>query len=229
ESAAPVLALAALCAETDRDDEALAILDAFVVSRPRDVPALRALLERALVAGDGQRASLAALRLVRASPVHRSEVMVAVLDALERGHGALAHAIFRALPPTDGAMELELRFRAALAVRDDAELERLVLHMDDGTAAGRLRAAEHWIALGDGARAEELARSVLLATREGAPDPRAQRLVAQGLLLQRRFARAAELLASMPTGTSEDEARRTLLEEAIAGAGLPRLAREATR
>lgn len=221
ESAQPVLALADLLAESARAEEALALLDAFVTSRPLDVPALRALLVRASVAGDVRRASLAALRLVRASPVHRVEVLTAAERALDAEQGAVAHAIFRALPYADP--ELALRFRAALAVRDRAECERLALRTDDGTSEGRLRAAERWVVLGDGPRAEELARSVLV---ERSTDARAQRLVAHGLFLRRRYARAAEVLVSMGDGTSEEAARQSLLREVLTAAGLPALARE---
>ncbi len=228
DDAAPVLLLADLLARRERDDEAMALLDAFVVARPLDVGALRVLLARALVQGDARRASLAALRLLRASPVHRAEVITAIEQALASGHAPLAHAILRALPPTPA--ETELRFRAALAVHDRDECERLAERADDGSVAGRLRSAEHWLALGDGPRAEEVARSVLLELgRDASPDPRAQRIVSHALILQRRFAPAAELLASMPTGTSEEPARRALLREAIAGAGLPALGREAIR
>jgi len=224
ESPQPVLALAQLLASSERSEDALVLLDAFVASRPLDVPALRALLIRASVAGDVRRASLAALRLVRASPVHRAEVLVAAERALEADDAAVAHAIFRALPYTDA--ELGLRFRVALAVHDRAECERLVLRTDDGTSEGRLRAAERWIALGDGPRAEEVARTVLV---ERPTDARAQRLVAHGLFLQRRHARAAEVLVAMGSGTSEDAARQSLLREVLAAAGLPALARELAR
>lgn len=223
EAAAPTLALAELLAADGRSDEALSVLDAFVSSRPRDVPALRALLTHALLQRDVRRASLAALRLVRASPVHRHEVRAAIEGALAHGEAPLAHAIFRALPFAEG--ELDLRFAAAVAVGDRDESERLALRTDDGTTSGRLRAAERWIELGDGARAEELAREVLLEAGATA-DPRAQRIVAHALVLERQYARAAELLASMPTGTSEETARRTLLAAALEGAGLPALARE---
>ncbi len=224
ESAQPVLALAELLASSERSEDALALLDGFVASRPLDVPALRALLIRAGVAGDVRRASLAALRLVRASPVHRAEVLVAAERALEADHAAVAHAIFRALPYVDA--ELGLRFRAALAVHDRAECERLALRTDDGTSEGRLRAAERWIALGDGPRAEEIARTVLL---ERPTDARAQRIVAHGLFLQRRHARAAEVLVAMGSGTSEEAARQSLLREVLTAAGLPALARELGR
>lgn len=220
----PVLALAELLASSERADEALALLDAFVASRPLDVPALRALLVRASVAGDVRRASVTALRLVRASPVHRAEVLVAAERALDSQHGAVAHAIFRALPYAHS--ELDLRFRAALAVHDRAECERLALRTDDGTSEGRLRAAERWIVLRDGPRAEELARSVLV---ERPTDARAQRLVAHGLFLQRRFARAAEVLVAMASGTSEEAARQSLLREVFTAAGLPALGRELGR
>lgn len=226
DEAAPVLALAELLRERGRSEEAMSLLDAFVVARPLDVTALRVLLTRALVAGDAARASLAALRLVRASPVHRGEVIAAIEAALAADHASVAHAILRALPPTPA--ETDLRFRAALAAHDRSECERLAERADDGTTAGRLRAAEHWIVLEDGARAEEAARGVLLESA-ARPDPRAQRIVGHALILQRRFAPAAELLASMPTGTSEEDARRALLREAIAGAGLPALGREALR
>lgn len=225
EAAAPTLALAEHLASSGRAEEALALLDAFVTSRPRDVAALRALLTHALVAGDARRASLAALRLVRASPVHRREVRLAIEGALAHAQAPIAHAIFRALPVLES--ELELRFSAALAVGDRDECERLAIRMDDGSTAGRLRAAERWIELGDGARAEELAGEVLLETGRATPDPRAQRIVAHALVLERRFARAAELLASMPAGTSEEAARRALLAASLEGAGLSALAREA--
>jgi thioredoxin-like negative regulator of GroEL len=226
EAAAPTLALAELLAQSDRGAEALAVLDAFVLSRPRDVPALRVLLAQALVAGDVRRASLAALRLVRASPVHRHEVRAAIQGALAHGQAPLAHAIWRALPLAEG--ELDVRFTAALAVGDRDECERLALRMDDGTTSGRLRAAERWIELGDGAHAEELAREVLLEGGATTLDPRAQRIVAHALVLEGHFARAAELLAAMPAGTSEEAARRTLFAVALERAGLPMLAREAT-
>ncbi len=225
EAAAPTLALAELLAASGRGQEALSLLDAFVLSRPRDVPALRALLAQALLARDVRRASLAALRLVRASPVHRHEVRAAIEGALAHGEAPLAHAIFRALPFAES--ELDLRFAAALAVRDRDECERLALRTDDGTMNGRLRAAERWLELGDAARAEELAREVLLESGASTPDPRAQRIVAHALVLEGQFARAAELLAAMPEGTSEEAARRTLLATAIERAGLPMLAREA--
>ncbi|MBN8615636.1 MAG: hypothetical protein J0L92_33885, partial [Deltaproteobacteria bacterium] len=106
--------------------------------------------------------------------------------------------------------------------------ERLAERADDGTATGALRSAERWLAIGDGARAEETARTVLLE-HPATPNPRAQRIVGHALLLQRQFASAAELLATMPAGTSEEAARRALLREAIAGAGLPALSHEAVR
>lgn len=219
-SAAPVLALAALLTELGRRDEALRALDAFAARRPDDVPALRALVLRATLAGDVRVLVVTALRLVRASPVHRTELLGAVASALEAGQPAVAHAILRAIPFAPG--EVDLRFRAALGVRDTAECERLALREEDGTREGRLRAAERWLALGDGARAEELARSVALE----APSARAERIVAEGLLLQGRPGRAAEVLAELGSGSSEDPARARLLLEALGAAGLPALGAE---
>lgn len=224
ESDAPVLALADVLVARGRQGDALSLLDAFSARRPGDVPALRVLVVRGSLAGDARMASLAALRLVRASPVHRPEVLAAARGALEAGRTAVAAAILRALPSSGDEHELDLRFRAALAVHDLAECERLAQREEDGTREGRLRAAERWIALGDGARAEELARSVLLEV----PSARAQRLVAHGLHLQGEHGRAAELLAAMGPGTSEEGARAALLAEVIAAAGLPALAAEAS-
>ncbi|GAB4195333.1 MAG: hypothetical protein OHK0013_01470 [Sandaracinaceae bacterium] len=219
-SDAAVLALADLMTELGRADEARAALDAFVATRPEDVAALRALVVRATLAGDVRVAAVTALRLVRVSPVHRPEVLRAVEAALDAGQSAVAHAVLRAIPIARG--ELDLRFRAALAVHDRSECERLALREDDGTREGRLRAAERWIALGDGARAEEIARSVALE----APSARADRIVAEGLLLQGQPGRAAEVLAAIGPGSSEDAARDRLLEEALAAAGLPALGLE---
>jgi tetratricopeptide (TPR) repeat protein len=222
ESAAPALALADLLVARGQHTEALALLDAFSARRPDDVPALRALVVRASLAGDARVASLAALRLVRASPVHRPEVLDAARAALDAGQSAVSAAVLRALPSSSDERELALRFRAALAVHDVAECERLAQREEDGTREGRLRAAERWIALGDGARAQELAESVLLEV----PSARAQRLVAHGLHLQGEHGRAAELLAAIGPGTSEEGARAALLRDVIAAAGLPALAAE---
>lgn len=226
QSAAPVLALAELLVARGRAPEALTRLDAFVAHRPRDVPALRALLARALAESDAWRASLAALRLVRASPIDRAEVRVAIERALEAGHAPLAHAVFRALPLT--STELPLRFAVALAAHDRAECERLLVHIDDGSRAGRLRAAEGWLALGEGARAQELAEATLLTDAPPAqpPEPRVQRVLAHAYLLQHRYGLAAELLSQIPQGTSEEPARRALLRETLTRAGLPGLANE---
>ncbi len=225
-SVEPVLALASLLTEADRGDEALAALDAFLERHPSNVAALRAELERALVLGDARHATLAVLRLVRAAPEHRAEALAFARRALEGGHAALALAALDAIPIAQD--ELELRFAVALAAHDRATCERLLERMDDPRPATRLRVAEHWIALADGERAEELASGVLVEERD-APSPRTLRVLGHALLVEGRLDEAAELLSRVPRGTSEGEAARAILAEAIGRAGLPALGAEVAR
>lgn len=243
-SDSPVLALADLLGRRGRDAEALALLDRFVSesppsASPRDVPTLRVVLARALRAGDVRAASRAALRLVRIAPSHSIDVRTALERTLESSSLGGSHdeslearvrvaaAVLELLPAEGESLaDEDLRFRVSLLRGDRAGAERLALRADDGTVDGRLRSAGRWRELGEGARVEELARGLLL----GADGPaRAHVLLAEALLLQGRERDALQIVETMPTGTSEEDARRALLAELLRRSGLAGLADELNR
>lgn len=224
ESVAVALALTRVLVDVGRNAEAAAILEEAAAHAPEEVALVRAMLAHAMLSEDSRRAALAAMRLARLAPGRREEIVAAAESALERGRAALAHVVLRVLPPA--AREIDLRFRAALATGDRDECERLAVRSDDGSLAGRLASADRWLALGDVARAEELARSVLL---EAPGDVRATRLLASALVREERFVEAAEILGGSSGHTSEEAFVGPLLRAALEGAGVPALAAEVGR
>jgi tetratricopeptide (TPR) repeat protein len=225
ESTESLFAWVAFLEAHERTPEAISLLDQFVTGHPlegespltraRVVSVLRAELERAVLRHDVARGARVARQLVSLSPVHRPEILRFVAQAAANHEPLLAHAVMRALPIE--ASELPLRFDLALAANDRASAEGIALTFEDGTAPGALAAARCWLALGDGARAEEAANGVWLTTHE----PEAQHLILRARIAQGHLHEAIALLDE-----SRSPEARSALCAVLTEAALPALARE---
>ncbi len=213
------LAHATLLSRLGRDDEAQAVLEAFLL-RSADPQARAVRLELALRRGDLD----LAVQLVRASPpppgAPTSVVRVAQL-ALERGRPDLAIDLLQRSTRAD---ERVLRIRAYAQAGRYEEAEAQLAVAQDGDLGGvEERAALYLLVRRADVALELLGESV---ARPEAAAPREALLIGACLLQLGRPSEAASWLARVPRDSTDGAAARTELVEALRVAGLPALAGE---
>lgn len=214
------LAHAALLTQLGRDDEAEAVLDAFLTRSP-DAQAHAARLELALRRGELE----TAVRVLRAwsqhPPLERTAARRVAELALERGRPELALAL---LEEPLGPEERVLRVRAYAQTGRYAEGEaQLALVRDDQVGGLEQRAALYLLVRRADVALELLGES--LARPEAATPPQAL-LIGTCLLQVGRATEAASWLARVPPDSTDGAAARHQLGEALRAAGLPGLAGE---
>ncbi len=216
----PVLALARLFAAGGHEDRAATLLSDFA-AQGGSLGALRASLALALARGDDLGLYDAATELARVAPGHTDEIVAAVRALAARGDVRVAHRLVERLP--EETLDRELAIEVAIAAGDRAAAERWLAFPRDERPASLTLDARHWLALGDPARAAELAE---VARADAAASTEATLVLAQARLAAGAPAEAARLFASIPAGSSAHDEARTGLAEALSAAGLPALAAE---
>lgn len=221
-SEAPVLALARVLVAAGRGERAAEVLREHVRHAPSALSAARAALALALTRRDAAALSAAAATLARIAPGHTDEIEAAARALAGSGDALIAHRLLSSLPPR--TVDRELAIDVAIAAGARADAERLLAFEASGSVAALLRDARHWLALEDGARAEELAE---VARAEDPTDSSAIVVLAEARLAQGDYTRAAELFASIPRGAAASAEARGGLRRALAAGGLPALGDEA--
>ncbi len=218
---APVLALARVLEQSGHDDRAATSLADYVAHAETPLGAVRASLALALSRGDAVAIADAATRLARLAPGHEDEIERAVRALRERGEVLVAGRLLAALPPE--SLDRELAIETAIAAHDRAAAERLLAFPEGDDARALVRDARHWLALGDAARAAELAEVARARDDAGSE---ATLVLADARLAGGRPGDAAALYASIPAGASSHDAAREGLARALEAAGLPALGAE---
>lgn len=221
----PVLALARLLGAAGHGDRAATLLADFVAhASSLAAPSLavtRAALALALARSDDVGLLDAATELARVAPGHTGEIEDAVRALRARGDVLVAHRLLSRLPPE--TVDRDLAIETAIAAGDRAAAERWLAFPEGEQPAALVRDARHWLALGDAARAAELAE---VARTDRTATTEATLVLAEARLAQGDVAGAAGLFASIPPGsTAHDEAREGLVR-ALAAGGLPALGGE---
>lgn len=214
------LAHAALLTQLGRDDDAEAVLDAFLTRNPHaDAHAAR--LELALRRGDLD----AAVQVLRAwsqhPPRERTAAQRVAELALERGRPELALALLEE-PLTPEERVLCVRAYAQTGRYPEGEAQ-LALVRDD-QVGGLEQRAELYVLVHRADVALELLGETV--ARPAAATPRQALLIGTSLLQVGRGAEAAGWLARVPSDSADGAAARALLAEALRAAGLPGLAGE---
>ncbi|MGE3633449.1 MAG: hypothetical protein AB7P00_26350 [Sandaracinaceae bacterium] len=219
ESDAPVLALAELLRRRARAEEADADLERYAV-HARGPGAARARLALAIESGDPHAAMEAVRALLEVAPARADEVREAARVALAHDRPEIAARLLAALP--DDETNRELRLDALIAARryDDAAT-LLGGWMPEGPEE-LLRVADGYLAIGDPARARDLAE--VAARGEGGP--RAQLAIGRALAAMGDRGRAATVLSAIGPGTGAWPDAPIALADVLRDAGLPARAAE---
>lgn len=220
----PVLALARLLAGSGHDDRAATLLGDYVAHATTPLAAARAQLALALTRDDLAALVDAASQVARIAPGHADEIAVAVRTLVDRGDAIVAHRLLSRLPPE--TVDRELAIEVAIAAGDRDAAERWLAFPRDERPASLTSDARHWLALGDAARAAELAE---VARTDATASSEATLVLAEARLAGGDPAEAAHLFASIPEGSSARDEARAGLASALAAAGLPALGAELTR
>ena len=207
----------------EHPEEADAVLERYL-TRTRGIGAspgpARARLRLAVERGDGTAAGEAVHQLLEVAPARAQEVRMAAQTALDAGRPELASRLVRALPPSDADRTLRLAAALASGNRDDAEAI-LSAWMPSGPSE-QVQVADGYRAIGDDARAVELAR-VAIAEGAGAD---AQLALARALRAAGRHSDAATRLAAVDPGSQAWPAAPIELAATLSDAGAPALAAE---
>lgn len=217
-----VIALSRVLRESGAEARANAVLERYLAEHSDGAGAARTLLALALSRSDLRTAGLAALELVRRSPLHAREVVRVAEELLDAGRPIIAHRLLVMLP--EGAVSRSLLLRAAVAAGARSEAEALLLTYTPETVEEIASVAEAWLTLGDPRQAAEIAE--LAIARGGGATARV--LLARAYLQDRKISEAAALLASIPVGSSAYEEATRLIGQALEESGLPALAAEAS-
>lgn len=217
----PVLALARMLVASDHADRAASLLTDFVAHAASPLGAARAALALALAQNDAVLLVDAATQLVRIAPGHTDEVTAAVRALRDRGDVIVAHRLLSRLP--EEVVDRELAIEVAIAAGDRAAAERWLAFPRDERPASLTSDARHWLALGDPARAAELAE-VARSDRDASSE--ATLVLARARLASGAPVEAARLFASIPPGATAHDEARAGLADALAAAGLPALGAE---
>lgn len=221
ESEAGPLALSAMLRD-DHPSEANAVLERYLArvgDRSAGAGAARARLRLFVERGDALGAVEAVRQILRVAPTRAPEIRDAVQTALDRDRPELALRLSRALPPQDAPT---VQLEAALAAGETELARGLVAGWMPSDTAGVVRVAEVTLALGDNARAVELAR-VAVASEGGAP---AALVLGRALRANGERAEAARVLATIEPGSQAWPAAPIELAETLADIGAPALAAE---
>jgi hypothetical protein len=219
-SEAPVLALARLLDAA----RAATLLADYVAHASSPLGATRAALALALARGDVAGLADAANQLARLAPAHTDEIEAAVRALMTRGDVIVAEHLLARLP--DEVVDRELAIDVATRAGDRSGAERWLAVPTDERPAALVRDARHWLALGDAARAEELAQVAL--TDDGSSSE-ATLVLAHARLLGGDAATAAAMFASIAPGSTAYDEAQAGLADALAAGGLPALADEVAR
>ncbi|MFO0686557.1 MAG: hypothetical protein U0234_31140 [Sandaracinus sp.] len=217
----PVLALARVLAQAGHDDRAASLLTDYTAHAETPLGAVRAALALAIARGDAVRIADAATRLVHLAPGHVDEIEQAISALRAHGEVVIAQRLLAAVPPQ--TVDRELAIETAIAAHDRAEAERLLAFPEGDDARTLVRDARHWLALGDAARAAELAEVARTRTDASAE---ATLVLADARLASGRAPDAAVLYASIAPGASVYDDAREGLARALAAGGLPALGAE---
>jgi tetratricopeptide (TPR) repeat protein len=217
-----VIALSRVLRESGAEERANAVLERYLVEHSGGAGAARTLLTLALSRSDLRTAGLAALELVRRSPLHAREIVRVAEELLDAGRPIIAHRLLVMLP--EGAASRSLLLRAAVEAGARSEAEALLLTYTPETIDEITSVAEAWLALGDPRQAAE-ASELAIARGGGAA---ARLLLARAYLQDRKISEAAALLASIPAGSSAYEEATRLIGAVLEENGLPALAAEAS-
>lgn len=220
----PVLALARLLAAHEHADRAATLLADYVAHAPTPLGAARAELALAMTRDDLAALVDAATQVARIAPGHADEVAAAVRTLVARGDAIVAQGLLARLP--EETVDRELAIEVAIAAGDRDAAERWLAFPRDERPASLTSDARHWLALGDAARAAELAE---VARSDASASSEATLVLGQARLASGDAAGAARLFASVPSGSSASDEARAGLAAALGAAGLPALGAELTR
>ncbi len=216
ESARPVLELARLLREQGAHERAIAALQRFASrSHQGGADAARALLDLALSRGDATGVGRAVQRLLRVAPLEAEKVRQAAQLALESDRAVLAASLMDRIPRQAG--DDALRLRILLEAGRLAEAEQLLAVGTPDGFGGLVATARAYLQVGKPLVAEQLARTALEEQRS----PLAELTIAEALLAQGRYDRAAELFARVPAAAPVHGQARIGLARALAASGLP--------
>ena len=220
----PVLSLARMLAAHDHADRSATLLGDFVRHAASPLGAARASLALAMARGDLVGLVDAASELVRIAPGHANEIESAVRVLRDRGDVLIAHRLLSQMP--EETVDRELAIEVAIAAGDHDAAERWLAFPRDEHPRSLTIDARHWLALGDAARAAELAE---VARSDAEASSEATLVLGQARLAMGAFAEAARLFASIPVGSSQHEPARAGLASALAAGGLAALGAEVLR
>ncbi|MFK7984542.1 MAG: tetratricopeptide repeat protein [Sandaracinaceae bacterium] len=196
ESEAGPLALSAVLRDA-HPGEANAVLERYlsrVGDRASSAGAARARLRLFIERGDALGAVEAVREILRVAPTRAAEIRDAAQTALDRGQPELALRLTLALPPQE-APTLELE--AALAAGENELARGLLAGWMPSDEEALVRVAAGTLALGDSARAIELAR-VALSSNGGA---RARLVLGRALRAHGDRAQAVRVLSRIEPGS----------------------------
>ncbi len=220
----PVLSLARLLAAHGHGDRAASLLGDFAQHAGTPLAAARAALALALTQSDLAALAIAATELARIAPAHTDEIEAAVRALRDRGDAVIAHRLLARLP--EETVDRELAIDVAIAAGDRDAAERWLAFPRDEHPTSLTIDARHWLALGDPARAAELAE---IARTDSTASSEATVVLAEARLASGAVSEAAALFASVPVGSSAHEEAMTGLAGALAAGGLPALGAEMLR
>jgi tetratricopeptide (TPR) repeat protein len=215
------LALARLLREQGQAGRAEAVLRRFLSRLPvQGGTAARARLELALGRGDLGGALMAARTWLEAAPARSAEVIRLAELALEAGDAVMAAELLEALP-RPGA-PVHLRVRALMAAGRTERAEAVLATADAEAVGGVAGLGELYLTAGRPDLAEETLEVAVLRR----DSPAALRVAGDAALALGHWMAAAERLSAVPAGTSEADAARRGLAEALEATGLGHLAAE---
>ncbi len=213
-SEAGPLALAGLMRARGEPDRADAVLERYLAGAS-GAGAARARLRLAVEHGDPEAAAEAVRALLEAAPARAEEVRAAVLTALDGDRPELAARLLAAMPELPEDRPLRLRALVSARRLDDAEA-LLRTWMPEG-APELLVVAEGYLAIGQPARARDLAEVAL----RGDGGPAAHLLLGRALRAMGRPTEAAVTLAAIAPGSDAWPRAPLALAAALRDAGRP--------